>query len=106
MVKENRADALTRVSVSIKSELDAAIASALLTPAIVDFIRSSTKTIVVEAITFVVRAEVLKEVQKAIKDVLPSVVTEVVGAGIPQEILDNLNKVIGAESEREEVESR
>jgi len=106
MVKENRADAFTRVSTEIKAELDTAIADVLLTPEIVTFIRESTKTIVIEALKLVIRDAILKDVQKAIRDILPSVVAEVVGGGIPQDNLDNIPNVIGAESKREEVESR
>ncbi len=95
-----------KVDSSIKMELNTAIAAALATPEGIDFIRASAVTIVTEAVKINIRDSILEDVQKAIKDILDSVVAEVVGGGIPPASLDTIGNVIEAESSREEVESR
>ena len=104
MVKTNRRDAYMKVDNEIKMELDAAIVVALATPKAIDFIRESTKAIVLEMVTTVIRDRILNKVQDGIKTEIPIVITDLLGVGISQTHLDTIKAIIDAESDREEVE--
>ena len=103
MVKTNRRDAYMKVDNEIKNELDAAIVVALLDPKVIGFIRESTEAMVTEMVKTVVRDRILVKVEDAIKNIIPTVITDLVGTGIPQENLDTIKTIIDAESDREEV---
>ena len=106
MVKTNRRDAYMKVDTEIKMELDAAIAAALANPEVIAELRESTETIVLEMVETVLRDRILNQVQQKIKSIIPTVITDLLGAGIPQKNLDTIIAIIDAESEREEVENR
>ena len=106
MVKTNRRDAYMKVDTEIKMELDAAIAAALANPEVIAELRESTETIVLEMVETVLRDRILNQVQQKIKYIIPTVITDLLGAGVPQKNLDTIIAIIDAESEREEVENR
>ena len=95
-----------KVDTQIKMELDAAITAALANPLVIAELRESTETIVLEMVETVLRDRILKQVQQEIKSIIPIVITDLLGAGVPQKNLDTIIAIIDVESEREEVESR
>ena len=103
MVKTNRRDAYMKVDNEIKMELDSAIDTVLLDPAVIAEIRGSVENIVLEMTKTVVRDRILIKIQNEVKDLIPIVIADLLGSGIPQENLDTIAKIIDAESEREEV---